>query len=52
VARIRIIDPAPAGRIVFIAYPRAGAQHQSVRDLARIAREHGRTRQESLQKLQ
>lgn len=52
VARIRIVDPAPAGRIVFVAYPRAGAQHQSVRDLARIAREHGRRRQESLQKLQ
>jgi DNA-binding transcriptional LysR family regulator len=52
VARIRIVDPAPAARIVFVAKPRAGARYQSVRDLARIAHEHGRRRQESLQQLQ
>jgi LysR family transcriptional regulator, transcription activator of glutamate synthase operon len=52
VVRIGIADPAPAGRTVFLAYPRAGAQYESVHDLARIAREQGRRRQESLQKLQ
>jgi LysR family transcriptional regulator, transcription activator of glutamate synthase operon len=52
VVRIRIVDPAPSGRTVFLAYPRAGAQYDSVHDLARIARRRGSLRQRSLQKLQ
>jgi LysR family transcriptional activator of glutamate synthase operon len=52
VVRIRIVDPAPAGRTVLLAYPRASADHASVNDLARIARALGRERQQSLQKLQ
>jgi LysR family transcriptional regulator, transcription activator of glutamate synthase operon len=52
VVRIPIVDPTPAGRTVFLAYPRAGAQYKSVHDLARIARDHGRRPQESLHELQ
>jgi DNA-binding transcriptional LysR family regulator len=50
--RIRIVDPAPAGRTVLLAYPHAGAHHESIDDLARIARREGGKRQELLQKLQ
>jgi DNA-binding transcriptional LysR family regulator len=52
VVRIRIVDPAPAGRTVLLAYPHAGAHRESIGDLARIARREGRERQELLQKLQ
>jgi DNA-binding transcriptional LysR family regulator len=52
VARIRISNPAPAGRTVLLAYPHAAAHHDSIEHLTRIARDQGRARQESLQKLQ
>lgn len=49
VVRVRIVDPEPSGRTVFLAYPRAGAQYDSVHDLAAIARRHGRERHKPLQ---
>ena len=42
VVRLPIVDPEPAGRPVFLVYPRAGAHYDSVQDLAAIARRHGR----------
>jgi len=52
VVRIPIVNPEPAGRTVLLAYPHAAAHHESIGDLARIARRQGRERQESLQKPQ
>lgn len=52
VVRIRIVDPAPAGRTILLAYPNAGAHHESIEDLDRIARSEGRERQQLLQKMQ
>lgn len=52
VARIRISNPAPAGRTVLLAYPHAAAHHDSIEHLTRIARDQGKARQESLQELQ
>src|ERR1700754_4297240 len=49
VARIRISNPAPAGRTVLLAYPHAAAHHDSIEHLSKIARDQGRARQESLQ---
>jgi DNA-binding transcriptional LysR family regulator len=52
VVRIRIVDPEPAGRTVLLAYPHTGVHHESIDDLARIARAEGAARQELLQKMQ
>ena len=49
VVRLPIVDPEPAGRMVFLAYPRAGAQYESIHDLAEIARRHGKGRPTPLQ---
>jgi LysR family transcriptional regulator, transcription activator of glutamate synthase operon len=51
VVRLRIVDPEPTGRTVFLAYPRT-ANYESVHTLARVARQHGYARQQSFQKLQ
>jgi DNA-binding transcriptional LysR family regulator len=52
VVRIRIVDPEPAERMALLAYPHAGAHHESIDDLARIARAHGRERQKLLHEVQ
>lgn len=49
VVRLPIVDPEPSGRTTFLAYPRAGAQYESVHELALIARTHGRVRHKPLQ---
>ncbi|MGV9797028.1 LysR family transcriptional regulator [Mycobacterium sp. NPDC003449] len=49
VVRIRIVDPKPSERTAFLAYPRAGAQYESVHELAAIARRRGRLRHKPLQ---
>jgi DNA-binding transcriptional LysR family regulator len=51
VVRLRIVDPEPTDRTVFLAYPRS-ANYESVHTLAKVARVHGRARQESFHKLQ
>lgn len=48
VVRLSIVDPEPAGRTVFLAYPRTSAQYDSVHELAVIARRRGRERTRSL----
>lgn len=52
VVRLRIVDPPPGERTVFLVYPRAGAQYASTQALTKIALLRGRARQESFQKLQ
>ncbi len=52
VMRLRIVDPPPGERTVFLVYPRAGAQYASTQALTKIALLRGRVRQQSFQKLQ
>ncbi|WP_028936296.1 LysR substrate-binding domain-containing protein [Pseudonocardia spinosispora] len=47
VTRLPIDDPA-SSRTVFLAYSPTGAAHPTVRELAAIAREHGRAREQPL----
>ena len=52
VARLPIEEPDATGRTIFLAYQRTSAVHDSVRALARIARNRGRDSMRSLHRAQ
>ena len=52
VRRLRIVDPPPVERTVFLVHPRTSTHHAGMQALTKIALLHGRARGESFHKLQ